>query len=410
MQILVLHNNYPAQFRHLLPRLVQHGHDVRFISLENHGVKIKGVKHYLVKLSDQVESDPNLSRHLSNIHLSSLHKKVLIAEMMQTAFKKLKQTGFDPNLIIFHSGWGMGMHLKTVFPTALLAAFSEWWFAWDSKEQNFDKTSPYLPKQTSATRLNERYTNLSQSLEICESDFIWTATEWQRSQFPSGLRSRINVFHEGVDTEFFSPNKKSFEKSDLLMTYTARGLEPMRGFDYFIKFSDKLLSLHPNLRVIIVGKDKAFYRKMPKGSKSMKDIAMSVYNKSGNLSRVTFHERLDLTSYRDLLRESDIHVYFSRPFVASWGLVEALSCGCCVVASDINMVREVVQEGAYLVNHTNVDHAIASMEYLVKSSDSRRKLSALGRERALAAYDVRKTSASLITAMSATLGSPVKAS
>ena len=68
----------------------------------------------------------------------------------------------------------MGMHLKTVFPTALLAAFSEWWFAWDSKEQNFDKTSPYLPKQTSATRLNERYTNLSQSLEICESDFIWT--------------------------------------------------------------------------------------------------------------------------------------------------------------------------------------------------------------------------------------------
>ena len=74
------------------------------------------------------------------------------------------------------------------------------------------------------------------------------------------------------------------------------------------------------------------------------------------------------------------------------------------------MVREVVQEGAYLVNHTNVDHAIASMEYLVKSSDSRRKLSALGRERALAAYDVRKTTASLITAMSATLGSPVKAS
>ena len=207
MQILVLHNNYPAQFRHLLPRLVKQGHDVRFISLENHGVKVKGVKHYLVKLADQDNNvDPDLSQHLINIHLSSLHKKVLIAEMMQTAFKKLKQAGFIPNLIIFHSGWGMGMHLKTIFPAARLAAFSEWWFSWDSHEQNFDRSSPYLPKQTNSSRLNERYTNLSQSLEICESDFIWTATEWQRSQFPFGLQPRINVFHEGVDTDFFSPN------------------------------------------------------------------------------------------------------------------------------------------------------------------------------------------------------------
>ena len=140
MQILVLHNNYPAQFRHLLPRLVKQGHDVRFISLENHVVKVKAVKHYLVKLADQDNADPDLSQHLINIHLSSLHKKVLVAEMMQTAFKKLKQAGFIPNLIIFHSGWGMGMHLKTIFPAARLAAFSEWWFSWDSHEQNFDRS------------------------------------------------------------------------------------------------------------------------------------------------------------------------------------------------------------------------------------------------------------------------------
>lgn len=410
MQILVLHNNYPAQFRHLLPRLVKQGHDVRFISLENHGVKVKGVKHYLVKLADQDKADPDFSQHLINIHLSSLHKKVLIAEMMQTAFKKLKQAGFIPNLIIFHSGWGMGMHLKTIFPTARLAAFSEWWFSWDSYEQNFDRSSPYLPKQTNSSRLNERYTNLSQSLEICESDFIWTATEWQRSQFPFGLQPRINVFHEGVDTDFFSPKQKSFAKSDLLMTYTARGLEPMRGFEYFIEFSDKLLSLYPNLRVVVVGKDKAFYRKMPKGSQSMKEIALSVYAKSGNLSRVTLHERLDYSSYRDLLRTSDIHVYFSRPFIASWGLVEALSCGCCVIASDINMVREVVQESAFLINHTNVDESISAVEFLMKSPDLRKKLSKMARQRAVSAYDVREKTASLFTAMSTALATSVKAS
>ena len=114
---------------------------------------------------------------------------------------------------------------------------------------------------------------------------------------------------------------------------------------------------------------------MPKGSQSMKEIALSVYAKSGNLSRVTFYERLDYSSYRDLLRTSDIHVYFSRPFIASWGLVEALSCGCCVIASDINMVREIVQESAFLIDHTNVDESISAVEFLLKSPDLRKKLS-----------------------------------
>ena len=304
----------------------------------------------------------------------------------------------------------MGMHLKTIFPRAHLAAFSEWWFAWDSEEQAFDSTSPYLPKQTMSSRLNERYTNLSQSLEICESDFIWTATQWQRQQFPGPLQSKINVFHEGVDTDFFSPTPKSFDKSDLLLTYTSRGLEPMRGFEYFIQFSDKLMNLFPSLKVVIVGKDKPFYRKMPKNSSTMQQMALSAYKESGNLSRVEWHERLDYPAYRDILRKSDIHVYFSRPFIASWGLVEALSCGCCVVGSKIDMVEEIVKDAAFLVDHTNVEEAVSEVIPLIESPNTRRNLSKLARQRAVSAYDVRTTTSSLLSAMSTALASPVKAS
>ena len=65
MQILVLHNNFPAQFKHLLPYLQSQGHEIRFLSLESHGVRIKGVKHCVIK---------------STVDKSSQNKKVFLLE------------------------------------------------------------------------------------------------------------------------------------------------------------------------------------------------------------------------------------------------------------------------------------------------------------------------------------------
>ena len=149
---------------------------------------------------------------------------------------------------------------------------------------------------------------------------------------------------------------------------------------------------------------------MPKGAKSLKEVALSVYTKSSNLSRVSLYERLDYSAYRNLLRKSDLHVYFSRPFIASWGLVEALSCGCCVIASDISMVREIVKDSAFLIDHTNIDSAISSIEPLLNSPDLRQKMSRLARQRALSFYDVKNKAPSLLAAISATLARSVKAS
>ena len=64
-----------------------------------------------------------------------------------------------------------------------------------------------------------------------------------------------------------------------------------------------------------------------------------------DLDRLHFTGRLPRDLYREVLRASSVHVYLTIPFVLSWSMIEAMSAGCLLVASDTEPVREVVRDG-----------------------------------------------------------------
>ena len=64
-----------------------------------------------------------------------------------------------------------------------------------------------------------------------------------------------------------------------------------------------------------------------------------------DLDRLHFTGRLPRNLYREVLLASSVHVYLTIPFVLSWSMIEAMSAGCLLVASDTEPVREVVRDG-----------------------------------------------------------------
>ena len=86
--------------------------------------------------------------------------------------------------------------------------------------------------------------------------------------------------------------------------------------------------------------------------------------------------------YRNLLRISDLHVYLSRPFIASWSLLRRCH-GCCIVASDLEMCREISQDSAFYVNHKNHADSVEKIMSLLNSPQKMQELSLRARELAL---------------------------
>ena len=62
-------------------------------------------------------------------------------------------------------------------------------------------------------------------------------------------------------------------------------------------------------------------------------------------SRVHFLGHIAYQHFTTLLQLSKVHVYLTYPFVLSWSLLEAMSAGCAIVASDTRPVQEAIRHG-----------------------------------------------------------------
>ena len=82
-------------------------------------------------------------------------------------------------------------------------------------------------------------------------------------------------------------------------------------------------------------------------------------------------------AYLRLLRRSDAHVYLTVPFVLSWSMLEAMSCGCALVLSDTEPVREFADPSAAslidMASPEAICSAVAETLYNKNQSNLRRR-------------------------------------
>ena len=141
-----------------------------------------------------------------------------------------------------------------------------------------------------------------------------------------------------------------------MLTYSARKLEPYRGFHVFMRTLPQVLEMCPNAHVVIVGGDGVSYGRPPEGGGNWREHMLAEVGPKLDMSRVHFIGWLPYEQYLAVLQISSAHVYFTYPFVLSWGLIEAMAAECLVIGSKTPPVEEVIDgENGFLVDFFDTD-------------------------------------------------------
>ena len=343
MKILFLHNNFPAQFRHVAAAFAKAGHEAVFLSAYRKNEEIEGVKHMLIS-----RPNPKITEDaVANVYLERLDYGRIAADSML----KLRGEGFVPDIVYSHPGWGCAHYVPDIFPKALNAGYFEWYYGTDACKGYF---APPEPDRVFSSDAENRQRNMCilDALQSCHVGIC--PTQWQKSRHPKEYLHKLHVMHDGIDVEFFSPrpttlhlpDNTELKSGDEVLTYATRGLEPYRGFPAFYTALPRILEERPDCHVIIMADDRVCYGTPRSDGKTWKTYMRETVPLPEQADRrVHFLPFSSYNEYRGVLRVSAVHVYLTVPFVLSWSLTEAMSCGCLLVASDTETVREAIQHG-----------------------------------------------------------------
>ena len=394
MKILFIHQNFPGQFKFLAPALAQQGHSVVAMTMQKTEAKAwQGVRlfHYAAKRGTTPNAHP---------WVTDFETKTIRAEACFRAALKLRAEGFTPDVIVAHHGWGESLFLKDVWPHAKLAIYCEFYYHPHGADVGFD---PEFPVNDEGEVCRLRLKNLNNLLHFEVADAGISPTHWQASTFPEPFKTKITVVHDGIDTVALAPDPSVsltlngnlvLTRKDEVITFVNRNLEPYRGYHIFMRALPEILKRRPKARVLIVGADDVSYGARPENGQKWKDIFAKEVRpliSDADWSRVHFLGNVPYTAFIPLLQLSSVHVYLTYPFVLSWSLLEAMSVGCAIVASDTQPLHEAIKhdETGRLVNFFDVQKLASEVCGLLDDPEERARLGANARAFAQTNYDLQ---------------------
>jgi glycosyltransferase involved in cell wall biosynthesis len=269
-------------------------------------------------------------------------------ELCQTGFEALRTIpDLRPDLVVGHAGLAPTLFLPELLHCPIIN-YCEYYFARQHRDLTYRidlppaEPAPFFPRCINAATLA--------SLIACDAGYA--PTQWQRRSFPQRFWPKIEVHFDGIDTDLYRPcrsnlvvNGQPVAPATRVVTFVARGLESVRGFDLFMKVAQRLCRARSDLLFIVAGDEETYYGwdLLHTGATSFKQWVLS--QGDYDLSRFIFLGHIEPARLAEVLCRSDLHLYLTVPFVLSWSLINAMACGCVVLGSDVDPVREVISPG-----------------------------------------------------------------
>ena len=187
----------------------------------------------------------------------------------------------------------------------------------------------------------------------------------------------IKIIPNGVDTDKFSPGESEFRKKypgKQIYTYLGR-LNPEKGIDELLKAFTRTEGLE-DVQLVIVG------------GGSQENVLKSIYGEEANVTWTGIIK--DEDTRIDILRGSDAFILPSQVEGLSLSLLEAMSFGAAIIATDVGSDGEVLADGAgVIIDPTKVKSQLSfALKLIHDSKDYRDLLSKKARERAVERYSL----------------------
>ena len=385
MHVLFVHQNFPAQFGPLAFRLAATpGWSCTFVSQKAEGT-VRGVN----CLKYEIKGGATEKTHYCG---RTFENAVWHAHAVSEALAA--RPDIRPDVVVGHSGFGSTLFLPELYPGVPVVNLFEYFYRVAGSDLDFRPDFPSRPLD----RLRARARNAMILLDLDTCALGYCPTDWQRGLFPPEYRAKLRTAFDGVDTALWKPDPaaprrvggRDLTAGTKLVTYVARGMESMRGFDLFMRAAQTLADRRPDVVFAVVGQDRVCYGGDDKftGGKTFKEWVLS--RGDYDLSRFVFTGLIPETELARLFAITDLHVYLTVPFVLSWSLFNALACGATVLASDTAPVRELITHGVtgLLTPFFDTDALADAADHVLSDPAAYRHLGETGRALVRARYSL----------------------
>ncbi|HEX5245441.1 MAG TPA: glycosyltransferase [Tepidisphaeraceae bacterium] len=353
MHVLYVHPNFPAQFGHIANAVAAlPGWSATFVNQVASGTKGRVQCIQYKTVGGATSQNHFCTRTFENA-----------VWQCDAVYQSLKaRPEIKPDLIVGHAGFGTTLFLPELYPNVPIINFGEYYYRPNGPDSDmaFRKDLPWPLSDAQLQRARCRNAMILLDLQNCAA--AYTPTQFQFSRFPSEYQSKMQVIFDGIDRSVYHGYNQALRPpvsarttrticgievpaTTRVVTYVSRGFESMRGFDIFLRAAKLIAQQFSDVIFIVVGTERICYGGDDTYTEGKTFKQWALEREQPDLSKIVFTGQIPPRELGRLLASTDLHIYLTSPFVLSWSMMNALSCGAVVLGSDTPPVKEMIEDG-----------------------------------------------------------------